>query len=361
MKAENLPFADDEFDVATAIEVLEHVPDPEHTVAEMARVAQALLLVSVPREPLWRGLNMARGAYLRDLGNTPGPPQPLVQARASSQLLSRTGRSSRRARRSRGPCCSSALATSTPAPEASGAGSGGYGRGARILSIGIAATGLFTFAYFSRRSATSSTPTTTARSRCCGRSLFVVIIVIYRPVEQLLSRTIAHAPRARPARRPPAARAGDRSSSLRGGFLVVAAGAARPARRRFDGSRALFWILVGAALAYAASYFARGWFAGHQWFGLYGGLVLFESRLALLLPARRRGRASRRGADGGGDRHRSPRRSPRCSSCRGRSPRHGAGERRRARAERRCARAAASRSPSRGSSSPSRRCSTPRC
>jgi SAM-dependent methyltransferase len=72
MKAENLPFADDEFDVATAIEVLEHVPDPAHTVAEMARVARRWLLVSVPREPLWRGLNMARGAYLKDLGNTPG-------------------------------------------------------------------------------------------------------------------------------------------------------------------------------------------------------------------------------------------------------------------------------------------------
>jgi len=72
MKAEDLPFADGEFDVATAIEVLEHVPDPEHTVAEMARVASGHLLVSVPREPLWRGLNMARGAYLRDLGNTPG-------------------------------------------------------------------------------------------------------------------------------------------------------------------------------------------------------------------------------------------------------------------------------------------------
>jgi 2-polyprenyl-3-methyl-5-hydroxy-6-metoxy-1,4-benzoquinol methylase len=72
MKAEQLPFADGEFDVAAAIEVLEHVPDPEHTVAEMARVATGHLLVSVPREPLWRGLNMARGAYLRDLGNTPG-------------------------------------------------------------------------------------------------------------------------------------------------------------------------------------------------------------------------------------------------------------------------------------------------
>jgi hypothetical protein len=26
----------------------------------------------VPREPLWRLLNMARGRYWRDLGNTPG-------------------------------------------------------------------------------------------------------------------------------------------------------------------------------------------------------------------------------------------------------------------------------------------------
>jgi 2-polyprenyl-3-methyl-5-hydroxy-6-metoxy-1,4-benzoquinol methylase len=72
MKAENMPFADDEFGLASAIEVLEHVPDPAHTVAEMARVAKDHLLVSVPREPLWRGLNVARGAYLKDLGNTPG-------------------------------------------------------------------------------------------------------------------------------------------------------------------------------------------------------------------------------------------------------------------------------------------------
>jgi 2-polyprenyl-3-methyl-5-hydroxy-6-metoxy-1,4-benzoquinol methylase len=72
MPAEHLPFAAGEFDLASAIEVLEHVPDPRHTLAEMARVAKRHLLVSVPREPLWRGLNMARGAYLRELGNTPG-------------------------------------------------------------------------------------------------------------------------------------------------------------------------------------------------------------------------------------------------------------------------------------------------
>jgi len=90
MKAENLPFADDEFEVATAIEVLEHVPDPEHTVSEMARVARRWLIVSVPREPLWRGLNMARGAYLKDLGNTPGHLNHWSK-RGFVQLLSRYG------------------------------------------------------------------------------------------------------------------------------------------------------------------------------------------------------------------------------------------------------------------------------
>jgi 2-polyprenyl-3-methyl-5-hydroxy-6-metoxy-1,4-benzoquinol methylase len=72
MEAASLPFAADEFELASAIEVLEHVPDPEHTVAEMARCASRHLLVSVPREPLWRMLNMARGAYWPALGNTPG-------------------------------------------------------------------------------------------------------------------------------------------------------------------------------------------------------------------------------------------------------------------------------------------------
>ena len=89
-EATRLSFGDNEFDTATAIEVLEHVPDPEATVAEMARVADRWLLVSVPREPLWRGLNMARGSYWGSLGNTPGHVNHWSK-RSFHSMLSRHG------------------------------------------------------------------------------------------------------------------------------------------------------------------------------------------------------------------------------------------------------------------------------
>ncbi len=85
-----LPFAAGEFELASAIEVLEHVPDPQRTLEEMARCASRHLLVSVPREPLWRMLNMARGAYWPALGNTPGHVNHWSR-RSFVELLSRHG------------------------------------------------------------------------------------------------------------------------------------------------------------------------------------------------------------------------------------------------------------------------------
>ncbi len=53
-------------------EVLEHLEDPAHGLEVLASLARPWLIASVPREPLWRALNLARLAYVRELGNTPG-------------------------------------------------------------------------------------------------------------------------------------------------------------------------------------------------------------------------------------------------------------------------------------------------
>jgi O-antigen/teichoic acid export membrane protein len=165
------------------------------------------------------------------------------------------------------------------------AGRGGYGRGARLLAIGIASTGVVTFAYFSVASHVLD-DVAYKHISLLWSVMFVIVSVIYRPIEQLLSRTIAER-RARgiehdhPLRTPLTIQAG-----FALGFLVVALALREPIRDDvFDGSGTLYWILVIGVLAYGASYFARGWLAGHQWFGLYGGLVFMEatSRFAFAL------------------------------------------------------------------------------
>jgi O-antigen/teichoic acid export membrane protein len=151
-----------------------------------------------------------------------------------------------------------------------------YGSGARILSIGIAATGLLTFAYFSIASHVLGAEAA-QRVDVLWSVMFVVISVIYRPVEQLLSRTIAerraHGHAEHPLRVPIAIQAGFALA-----FLVVALALHEELIDHvFDGYAALYYVLLVGTLAYAGSYFARGWLAGHQYFGLFGALVLMES------------------------------------------------------------------------------------
>ena len=69
---EDLPFPDRSVSLVMAIEVMEHVPDPDRAIREIARVSSSDVILSVPREPIWRIGNMARGRYLGHLGNTPG-------------------------------------------------------------------------------------------------------------------------------------------------------------------------------------------------------------------------------------------------------------------------------------------------
>ena len=153
-----------------------------------------------------------------------------------------------------------------------------------MLSIGIASTGVLTFAYFSIASHVLDS-VAVDRLDVLWSVMFVIISVIYRPIEQLLSRSIADR----------LARGLDRQSlgipiAIQAAFALVFMAVALSlhgtlVRRVFDGYSTLYWVLVVGTLAYAASYFARGWLAGHKYFALYGGLVFMEatSRLAFVL------------------------------------------------------------------------------
>lgn len=176
----------------------------------------------------------------------------------------------------------SAAETGTAAGAATRSGAGGdggrssYGSGARILTVGIASTGIFSFLYLAL--ASRSLPSDAyGRVSLMWSVMFVILSVIYRPIEQLLSRTIAER-RARGLAGHPLRVPATIQASFALLFLAIAL-ALRPqiTEHLYDGSTALYWMTVVGVLAYAGSYFARGWLAGHQRFGLYGGLVLLES------------------------------------------------------------------------------------
>ena len=155
--------------------------------------------------------------------------------------------------------------------------SGSYGRGAAILSVGIGLTGLITFSYFSL--ASHALPEAEyGRITLLWSAMFITVSVLYRPVEQLLSRTIAD----HDARGIEGSHHLRVAATIQMGLALLFAAVALALRGPiedglFDGSSALYWILVAGVLAYAASYFARGYLAGHRRFRLYGGLVLMES------------------------------------------------------------------------------------
>lgn len=165
-----------------------------------------------------------------------------------------------------------------------GAKSSDYGRGAALLTVGIGVTGLVTFLYLSL--ASHSLPREQyGQIGLLWSVVFLVTPVFYRPIEQLMARTIAE-------RR---ARDQDLAGPLRiaaviqlclGLLFAVLALVFRDwvTEDLLHGSERLFWIMFASVLAYAVSYFGRGLLAGNQRFGLYGLLVLIESLVRFLFP-----------------------------------------------------------------------------
>jgi ubiquinone/menaquinone biosynthesis C-methylase UbiE len=71
-RVEELEPPGDAAELIVCCEVMEHLADPESALEIVARLANPWAIISVPMEPLWRFLNLARLKYVGELGNTPG-------------------------------------------------------------------------------------------------------------------------------------------------------------------------------------------------------------------------------------------------------------------------------------------------
>jgi O-antigen/teichoic acid export membrane protein len=155
--------------------------------------------------------------------------------------------------------------------------SGRFGRTAGFLTIGVGLTGLITYVYFFI-AAHNLDRDAYGEITVLWSAVFITVSTLYRPVDQLLSRHISeHIERGDPDTGP--VRVAARIQLVLGfGFAAIALLLKGPIEDGLlDGNSALYWIFFSSVLFYAASYYARGYFAGHQQFGLFTVLILSES------------------------------------------------------------------------------------
>jgi O-antigen/teichoic acid export membrane protein len=152
-----------------------------------------------------------------------------------------------------------------------------YGKTASFLAVGVGLTGVITYAYFLIASHVLSKPDY-GQITVLWSAVFITISTLYRPIEQLLSRHISE----RLEKGSPIGEPMRVASTIQLGlslFFAVAALALRGPIQNdlLEGNETLYWVFFSAVLFYAASYFARGFLAGNQRFGLFVALILSES------------------------------------------------------------------------------------
>lgn len=169
-------------------------------------------------------------------------------------------------------------------PPGRGAKTSDYGRGAALLTVGIGVTGLVTFLYLSLASHLLPREEY-GQIGLLWSAVFLITPVFYRPIEQLMARTIAERRTRDQELAGPLRTAGVIQLGMGLLFAALALAFEKPLTENLlHGSQTLFWIMFASVLAYAVSYFGRGLLAGYQLFGLYGLLVLIESLVRFLFP-----------------------------------------------------------------------------
>ncbi|MFL5908014.1 MAG: lipopolysaccharide biosynthesis protein [Solirubrobacterales bacterium] len=152
-----------------------------------------------------------------------------------------------------------------------------YGRRASLLSIGVGITGLITYLYFAIASHELSREEY-GQVAVLWSAVFIVVSVLQRPVEQLLSRTVSeNLAHGTPINRTVRV-AATIQLAVAIGFDLIALALREPIQDHLlHGNSTLYWIGVAAVTAYGASYFARGFLAGSHRLTVYALLIISES------------------------------------------------------------------------------------
>jgi O-antigen/teichoic acid export membrane protein len=164
-----------------------------------------------------------------------------------------------------------------PAGEAPAETAASYGRAAGLLSVGIGLSGVITYGYFAIASHTLDR-TDYGEIVVVWSATYIIVATLYRPVEQLLSRSLAEREVQEQPLTQPLRVAALIQGMLALAFAVVALALKGPLEDGLlEGDSTLYWVLVTAVLVFAAGYFARGFFAGTRRFGLYVLLLMIEA------------------------------------------------------------------------------------
>jgi O-antigen/teichoic acid export membrane protein len=154
------------------------------------------------------------------------------------------------------------------------------------MSIGTLASGVLAYA-FNVLAARALGPAAYGAIGALWGGMFLLAVLLFRPVEQTVSRAIAdHVARgedARPAVRSAAWLTAVVTTAAVGGCLVAWVPITD---RLFGGEPVLTVALIAGLAGYAVSYFARGLVGGVQWFGGYGLVLLADGaiRFVVALP-----------------------------------------------------------------------------
>lgn len=160
-----------------------------------------------------------------------------------------------------------------------------YGRTAGFLTIGVGLTGLLTYAFFFIAAHTLGKEDY-GEITVLWSAVFITVSTLYRPIDQLLSRHISEHVERGEADTAPVRVAARIQAALALLFAVVALALKGPLEDGLlGGNTTLYWVFFSAVLFYAASYYARGYLAGHQQFGLFTTLILSESLFRTLFAA----------------------------------------------------------------------------